>query len=74
MLTILISAWRALGGHLVTWRRRQRAYAELAGLDDRSLADIGITRSEIPYVLSQPYEKPAPSARTGVSGSVKHAA
>jgi uncharacterized protein YjiS (DUF1127 family) len=38
---------------LAGWRERQRAYAELYGLDDRSLADIGITRSEIPYVLEQ---------------------
>ena len=38
---------------LARWRQRQRAYAELAALDDRALADIGITRSEIPYVLSE---------------------
>ena len=74
MLTILISAWRALGGYLATWRQRQQAYAELAGLDDRSLADIGITRSEIPYVLSQPYDKPARAVPTAIKGSVKHAA
>jgi uncharacterized protein YjiS (DUF1127 family) len=42
---------------LADWRQRQRAYAELATLDDRSLADIGITRSEIPYVLSHPAER-----------------
>ena len=41
---------------LADWRRRQRAYAELATLDDRSLADIGISRSEIPYVLSHAAE------------------
>jgi len=29
------------------WRRRERAYAELMALDDHSLADIGIRRSEI---------------------------
>ena len=44
-LRTLASAWAA-------WRQRRRAYAELASLDDRSLADIGVTRSEIPYVLS----------------------
>ena len=38
------------------WRRRRRAHAELLSLDDRSLADIGITRSEIPYVLSHTAE------------------
>jgi uncharacterized protein YjiS (DUF1127 family) len=29
------------------WRRRERAYAELMALDDRSLADIGILRLQI---------------------------
>ena len=33
------------------WRRRQRAYAELMALDDRSLADIGIHRSQIPAII-----------------------
>ena len=33
------------------WRRRQRAYAELMALDDRSLADIGIHRSQIPAIV-----------------------
>jgi len=41
---------------LADWRQRRRAYAELAMLDDRSLADIGISRSEIPYVLSHAEE------------------
>jgi uncharacterized protein YjiS (DUF1127 family) len=34
-------------------RRRTRAYAELAALDDRSLADIGIHRSEIPAIVAR---------------------
>ena len=29
------------------WRRRERAYDDLMALDDHSLADIGIRRSEI---------------------------
>lgn len=29
------------------WRQRERAYTELMALDDRSLADIGVRRSEI---------------------------
>jgi uncharacterized protein YjiS (DUF1127 family) len=36
---------------LSEWRRRQQAYAELTSLDDRSLADIGIRRSEIPAIV-----------------------
>ena len=52
MLNIIGNLLHGLAG----WRQRQRAYAELATLDDRSLADIGITRSEIPYVLSHAAE------------------
>jgi uncharacterized protein YjiS (DUF1127 family) len=33
------------------WRRRARAYDELMALDDRSLADIGIHRSQIAGVV-----------------------
>jgi len=52
MLHFTGSLVHTLATALAGWRRRQRAYAELYALDDRSLADIGITRSEIPYVLS----------------------
>ena len=40
---LFISAGRAIA----EWRRRERAYAELMALDDRSLADIGVYRSQI---------------------------
>jgi uncharacterized protein YjiS (DUF1127 family) len=53
MMNILGNLLHGVSTSLSGWRQRQRAYAELAALDDRSLADIGITRSEIPYVLSQ---------------------
>ena len=36
---------------LADWRKRHQAYTELCGLDDRSLADIGIHRSEIPGLV-----------------------
>ena len=41
---------------LRNWRRRQRAYHELIALDDRSLADIGIHRSQIPAVVEGVHE------------------
>jgi uncharacterized protein YjiS (DUF1127 family) len=53
MLNILGNLLHGMGASLAEWRQRHRAYAELAALDDRSLADMGITRSEIPYVLSR---------------------
>ena len=43
VLNLLISARDAI----VDWRRRERDYAELMTLDDHSLADIGIRRSQI---------------------------
>ena len=43
VINSLISAGRAFS----EWRRRERAYAELMSLDDHSLADIGIHRSQI---------------------------
>ncbi len=47
VVNILAAAKNALS----EWRRRQQAYAELYGLDDRSLADIGINRSQIPAIV-----------------------
>jgi uncharacterized protein YjiS (DUF1127 family) len=44
------------------WRRRDRAYAELMALDDHSLADIGIHRSQIGGLI-EGVNMPAPSAR-----------
>jgi uncharacterized protein YjiS (DUF1127 family) len=37
-------------------RRRRRAYDELTALDDRSLADIGIHRSQIPAMVETMYQ------------------
>ncbi|GGB49778.1 DUF1127 domain-containing protein [Tistrella bauzanensis] len=36
----------------VRWRLERRTYAELKSLDDRMLADIGISRGEIRSVAS----------------------
>lgn len=37
------------------WRRRSRERAELAALDERMLADIGITRAEARYRAGKPF-------------------
>jgi uncharacterized protein YjiS (DUF1127 family) len=65
---------RSIAARFADWRSRQRALAELSALDDRSLADIGITRAEIPYVLDRPQPEPAPVARPAVSPTYRHAA
>jgi uncharacterized protein YjiS (DUF1127 family) len=43
VLNLLMSARKAFAD----WHRRERAYAELMALDDHSLADIGIQRSQV---------------------------
>ncbi len=40
------ATWKAFAGY----RRRRRIEAELYELDDRMLRDIGLTRTEIPYL------------------------
>lgn len=53
MSNLLTNSVHALVARFAAWRARQRAYAELSSLDDRDLADMGISRSEIPYILSK---------------------
>jgi uncharacterized protein YjiS (DUF1127 family) len=51
--TPLVEAERhpSLLAQLNTWRTRRAAEIELSGLSDRELADIGLTRQEIPVVV-----------------------
>ena len=52
MLDFLGHALHTVSERLDGWRKYQQAYRELASLDDRALADIGVTRSEIPFILT----------------------
>lgn len=61
VINLFISAARRFSG----WRRRQQAYAELMALDDHSLADIGLHRSQIAGLvegrhLPEPPSPPVP--------------
>jgi uncharacterized protein YjiS (DUF1127 family) len=49
----VVALFAAARDALAARRRRTRAYAELAALDDRSLADIGIHRSQIPEIVAR---------------------
>jgi uncharacterized protein YjiS (DUF1127 family) len=40
-----------IAGRYTAWRERERAFAELSALDDRTLADLGLRRGDIPYVV-----------------------
>jgi uncharacterized protein YjiS (DUF1127 family) len=37
------------------WRRRARDRAQLAALDDRMFADIGISRAEAEFLVNKPF-------------------
>ena len=70
---MVIQFLRGLAERYGEWQRRNRAYQELYALDDRSLADIGITRSEIPYVMARDPVAAVPPAGAPVHG-FRHAA
>jgi len=61
---VITSALQRMVAGFAAWIQRRRAEAELLSLTDRELADIGINRSEIRYILDgrmQPArETPAP--------------
>jgi len=40
---------------VASWRRRARARAELAALDERTLADIGLSRAEAEFLINKPF-------------------
>ena len=71
----LINVFVAARNGLADWRRRQRAYGELMALDDHSLADIGIRRSEIPAIVEGLHEKTSyePARTNAGSLSTRHA-
>ena len=72
VLNLLNPGWEAIAD----WRRRERAYAELMALDDHSLADIGIRRSDVRAICegsfgAAPPEAHVPLARRGEFASPK---
>jgi uncharacterized protein YjiS (DUF1127 family) len=55
-----------LGNRFLAWRERERAFAELSALDDRTLADLGLRRGDIPFVV---YCKARATPETTVAGT-----
>lgn len=54
----LASCWSGLKQCIAEWRRRARSRRELADLDEMSLADIGVSRSQALYEASKPFWTP----------------
>jgi uncharacterized protein YjiS (DUF1127 family) len=57
----VVNLLTSAGRRFSEWRRRQQAYAELMALDDHSLADIGLHRSQIAGLV-EGYPAPNPSS------------
>jgi len=64
----LINIFAAAKRAAADWRSRQQAYAELSALDDRSLADIGINRSDIPAIVEGFHDAARPSPDSDFPG------
>lgn len=75
-MTMLSKFADGLIGRFENWRARERAFRELSSLDDRSLADIGLARADIPFVLDrEPAQVGAPRiAPEAANTNVRHAA
>lgn len=50
-MTALNSIFATLVGSFKAWRERERTYSELNSLDDHTLADLGLRRSDIPLIV-----------------------
>jgi len=68
------SAFQTAIARLKSWNERRATFAELDALDDRSLADIGLSRSEINQVASGHYVHEARNYRQNAIDSVREAA
>jgi len=56
-------AFHPLRHRLAAWRERRNATSELCALDDRTLAELGLRRGEIPFVVARPARRPARRGR-----------
>jgi uncharacterized protein YjiS (DUF1127 family) len=52
LATVFSALCRSLIDRFVGWRRRERAVVELYAVDSRTLADIGVRRADIPFILA----------------------
>ena len=65
---IVLSLVAYAGRKIASWAQKRAAYRSLMALDDRMLADIGLTRSDIPQLVSA---MRGPLATPAVDGSVE---
>ncbi len=52
----------AIVGVVKAWAAQRAVADELAGLDDRTVADLGLTRGDFPAIIAGPYRRGGESA------------
>ena len=62
-MATLSAVFHHIGERFQAWLERERAIAELSALDDRMLADIGLRRGDVPYILLGPEAEMLPIGR-----------
>ena len=62
-VTALRAAWRAITGAFAPWRRTRWQTLELDWLDERTLRDLGLDRSECASYLAESSGIAAPTRR-----------
>jgi uncharacterized protein YjiS (DUF1127 family) len=55
VIQLLSDAGSLVAAMVREWRRRARERAELAALDERTLADIGLTRADAEFLSNKPF-------------------
>ncbi len=70
----ITSGLQRLVAGFAAWMQRRRAEAELRSLTDRELADIGLTRGDIAFVLSGEMQRGEPVAPRAAKAPVPAAA
>jgi uncharacterized protein YjiS (DUF1127 family) len=50
---VLVAAVRKPIEHFAAWRRRELAAVQLYAVDERTLADLGLRRADIPFMVMQ---------------------
>jgi uncharacterized protein YjiS (DUF1127 family) len=63
--SVVVSLVKLAARKVATWYQRREAYRSLMGLDDRMLADIGLSRDEIPAVVKAMVGGPASASFDG---------
>jgi uncharacterized protein YjiS (DUF1127 family) len=54
-IQLLSDAGSLVAATVREWRRRARERAELAALDEHTLADIGLTRADAEFLSNKPF-------------------